>query len=806
MADKEDDIKSVDVADSDTNEKEKPKAKKKPAPKKDKNLDADEQLVKNSIEINPKLEEAAGKTAVVGWGRMNPITSGHEKLVNKIREVAKKEGAMAHVFLTHSQDAKKNPLSYDDKVMLARKAFGAIIQKSKSKTIIQAMQELQKKYKNVILVVGADRIAEFDKLLQRYNGKDYSFDSIKVVSAGERADPDSEEAKTMTADAMSASVMRKLASEGDFEKFKKGLPKKLVPHAQDVYDMVRGGMKIAEEMELEEGVLSFSQRRQRALTMRKYKTKIAAARKRMAKRVSTKDKLQKKARKKAIALIRSKVAGEKGKNYSSLSPSEKMMIDTKVQKRKAAIDRIAKKLLPKVRKADIARVQGKKVQESLDLQFDNFFEEIQNPPQQLPPTKRFHQVRKADGSVKLDGRFKIFRKKVDAVDESNQDAEKRLRSQHTKEREDLSREHDSEMDALKARGLRQQIRSLKKEDAELVEMIERLSVDIAESIDLEESKALDALTAKAEKSGIPFEELLSVYEEALEEDDAQWAFACVNTYIDEALKKNKDDPCWKDYVQVGTKKKNGKEVPNCVPKESVDLDAMFEETINERGDWFKVAVGKVTHRGAYKHALQTVLKIYDRKKKEGGGKSKRGLSWYSAEVAKQYNGVDARTLADMATKALNENGGAGDWGTTELKNKYKKDTPGQDINEQFESLFEEVTQKQIKDLEVFADRLLDKFGVDVEFTRHFADRMNDDRNNPAISIAELQRFFKKIAKNKAKDIKQNANSEAVLKDLQADLNLPVVIKFNRNKEEFEVVNKTIMRKKNFATSSTVIKY
>ena len=129
------------------------------------------------------------------------------------------------------------------------------------------------------------------------------------------------------------------------------------------------------------------------------------------------------------------------------------------------------------------------------------------------------------------------------------------------------------------------------------------------------------------------------------------------------------------------------------------------------------------------------------------------------------------------------------------------------MNEAFEAMLsEEVTQRQIQDLEKFADRLLDKFGVDVEFTRHFADRMNDDRNKPAISIPELQRLFKKIAKNKAKDIKQNANSEAVLKDIQADLNLPVVIKFNRDKEEFEVVNKTIMRKKNFATSNKVIKY
>jgi hypothetical protein len=126
--------------------------------------------------------------------------------------------------------------------------------------------------------------------------------------------------------------------------------------------------------------------------------------------------------------------------------------------------------------------------------------------------------------------------------------------------------------------------------------------------------------------------------------------------------------------------------------------------------------------------------------------------------------------------------------------------------EGFKQFNEDVSQKQISDLEKFADRLLDKFGVDVEFTRHFADRMNDDRNNPKISIPELQRFFKKVAKNKAKDIKQLGDSEAVLKDIQADLNLPVVINYDKAKNEFEVVNKTIMRKKDFKTPNKIVKY
>jgi len=121
-----------------------------------------------------------------------------------------------------------------------------------------------------------------------------------------------------------------------------------------------------------------------------------------------------------------------------------------------------------------------------------------------------------------------------------------------------------------------------------------------------------------------------------------------------------------------------------------------------------------------------------------------------------------------------------------------------------EKLEEDVSQRQIDDLEKFGDRLLKKFDIDIEFTRHFADRMNDKRNDPEIKIAEIQRLFKKIAKNKGKDIKKHGDAEAVLKDMQSDLNLPIVVNYKDG--EFEVVNKTIMRKKGFKTTSPEIKY
>ena len=114
------------------------------------------------------------------------------------------------------------------------------------------------------------------------------------------------------------------------------------------------------------------------------------------------------------------------------------------------------------------------------------------------------------------------------------------------------------------------------------------------------------------------------------------------------------------------------------------------------------------------------------------------------------------------------------------------------------------TQRDIDDVEKFADRILRKYDIDIEFTRHFIDRLNDPRNNPEIKIAELQRFFKKIQRAKGQNIRNNPDVELVLKDMSSNLNLPVVIK--KRGDSFEVVNKTIMRKPDFKTTSKVIRY
>lgn len=493
---------------------------------------------KNVIELNPTIDEAKSATVVLGWGRMNPITTGHEKLVKMITDVARKQNATPMVYLTHSQNAKKDPLSYDDKVMLAQRAFGKIVQKSNSKTIIQVLQELQGKYKDVVLVVGADRTKEFDTLLNKYNGKDYTFDSIKVVSAGNRADPDSEEAKTMTADAMSASVMRKLASEGDLEKFKKGLPKKLQRNAQDVYDMVRAGMKIAEMVEedtlLDEAPLNLQQRRKRSLMMRRYKGKIAAARRRLAKRPATKERLQKRSRKAAIQIIRKLVAGKKGIKYNELSAAEKQQIDTRVAKKKAAVDRIAKRLMPKLKRADLERISSKNKTKSTNEEFEMFLETIETSKQ-----PRYHEARKKDGTIKLDGRFRAFRDKQAKKEETEL---QKTRDDHKAERERITQRHKDELVRAKRRDLAISARNEEYDEKEIIQLVD----EIIESIDLENTKVFEKLVEKSNAHNVPLKVMKNVYDSALQEDhnydmtQQQYAFASLNIWLSKLSEEDKN--------------------------------------------------------------------------------------------------------------------------------------------------------------------------------------------------------------------------------------------------------------------------
>ena len=190
------------------------------------------------------------KTVYFTFGRMNPPTTGHEKLMN---ELAKKSGKNPYrVYLSQSTDKKKNPLDFKYKVKTVRKFFPkharSVMLNKKVKSVFDAVTEMYNDgFKNITMVVGSDRINEFNTLLKKYNGVKarhglYNFNKINVISAGDR-DPDADDVS-----GMSASKMRNLASEGDFTQFSQGLPRNVSnADAKKVYNEVRRGMGLKEQ-------------------------------------------------------------------------------------------------------------------------------------------------------------------------------------------------------------------------------------------------------------------------------------------------------------------------------------------------------------------------------------------------------------------------------------------------------------------------------------------------------------------------------------------------------------------------------
>jgi len=192
-----------------------------------------------------ELFEAPKKVAVAAFGRMNPPTIGHEKLVDKVKSF---EGDH-YIFLSQTVKPKDNPLPFDVKLEFAKKFFpGVNVGHPSVRTPIQMLQMLEKLgYTDVIYVAGSDRVASFEKLFNDYNGKEYNFNSITVENAGER-DPDAD-----GAEGMSASKMRAAAASGDYESFAQGVPTPAL--AQKMYDAVRTGMGIKDKEPVEEGDL-----------------------------------------------------------------------------------------------------------------------------------------------------------------------------------------------------------------------------------------------------------------------------------------------------------------------------------------------------------------------------------------------------------------------------------------------------------------------------------------------------------------------------------------------------------------------
>ena len=200
------------------------------------------------IEMKPPEVEKTKGTLTVAFGRFNPPTTGHEKLLNTV--ASSSDDGDYVIIPSRSQDKKKNPLDADMKVSVMKQMFPQhsekIVNDPGNKTIFDILTRAHNDgYAGVRIVGGADRQKEFDKLVNNYNGKMYQFDNIEVRSAGAR-DPDSD-----SVEGMSASKQRKAAAENDFDGFLRGVPTSMNKKAaKELFDNVRKSMKIKEGWDL----------------------------------------------------------------------------------------------------------------------------------------------------------------------------------------------------------------------------------------------------------------------------------------------------------------------------------------------------------------------------------------------------------------------------------------------------------------------------------------------------------------------------------------------------------------------------
>ena len=217
------------------------------------------------VEISPDLEVGPPPvpktkgTLTVAFGRFNPPHAGHLQLMDTAAAVAAEEESDYLIVPSRSNDPKKNPLDADTKVAFMRGMFplhsSRIQNDVNTRTIFDVLKKAHNDgYTNVRIVGGADRVKEFDKLANNYNGALYQFDNVEVLSAGDR-DPDAD-----GVEGMSASRLRLAASENDFRTFKSAMPEGMRPKdARELFNTVRASMGINEEWGIWEMAPKFDQ-------------------------------------------------------------------------------------------------------------------------------------------------------------------------------------------------------------------------------------------------------------------------------------------------------------------------------------------------------------------------------------------------------------------------------------------------------------------------------------------------------------------------------------------------------------------
>ena len=382
----------------------------------------------------------------MAFGRMNPPTTGHEKLIHKVHSVSKKVGGSAHVVTSHSEGNAKNPVPQKKKLEYIKKIAHPDVHVSGSSkehpSILHHAAKLHAAGHNHLHVVaGSDRKKEFHSLLHKYNGKSsahghYHFKSITVHSSGSR-DPDSHGTS-----GVSGTKMRAHAQSGDHKSFTKGLPKALHAHKDEIMKHVKTHNEsmddafasyIEEEWVFE--ALTLQQRIKRKLIMRRIRPRLIRGKKLVSKRKAPEKNLKQRSRKQAIRQVRKRAAGKMGANYNKLSAGAKMHVDKRVAARMNIVNRLAKKAMPTTRKSELTRLSKSRTRKE---SFEIFVETIgKTSSPHSPDASRIPKWNAPDS-----GREGMSRKKL-------------VKSMIQQEKDRDKRKHDRMMDNARLKDTRQ---------------------------------------------------------------------------------------------------------------------------------------------------------------------------------------------------------------------------------------------------------------------------------------------------------------------------------------------------------------
>jgi hypothetical protein len=367
---------------------------------------------------------------------------------------------------------------------------------------------------------------------------------------------------------MSASKMREAVKDNNFAAFKGGLPARLRSGAKEVFDLTKIGMQLAEELEaagldLIES-LTVDQRRKRGMIMRRNETKIQRAKELAKKRLASSGQLKKRAINKARDLIRRRLAG--GKDYHSLTTAEKITIDKRMEKRKSAVNKLAKRIMNKVKTAEYERLKAYVAGQK----------ELPAPTNEAFNQAFSAHVASSIPAIDTDG---IIAEMIQLVLDKSI-TEKETQSLHNK--------------ASKS-GI-------------AYDLIEQVFIRGLLDTMGDHAAAFNRVNAFIAGGKTAMNEDHDLYQKANPTD--------VNAIFEEKMKD--EDPCWKDYKMVGMKKKGGKEVPNCVPKEAAVKEDINTEFLASLAAALNGTPGQVTPSTGTKarKGVENVSRGDDEKRKE----------------------------------------------------------------------------------------------------------------------------------------------------------------------------------------------